>query len=144
MGEISKTLAKQIDWEQFSKKYAKVGDVLKLVGIGIFIAGSMVAPNLPLALKPFLDHKRKNEYEVWKRFNIPYLKRSLKRLEQQKLVEIGEEDRMQIVKITRIGQKKILKFALDELAVEKPKIWGGKWTLVSYDIPKNYENQHKY
>lgn len=141
MEDISKTLTKQIDWEFFTKKYARVGDVLKLVGLGIFVAGSIVAPNLPLALKPFLDHKRRKEYEVWKRFNIPYLKRTLKRLEQQKLVEIGEENGMQVAKITKAGQRKVLKFTIDELAVEKPKIWDGRWYFVSYDIPKNQERQ---
>lgn len=140
---VSKTLAKQIDYEIFTKKYAPVADVLKLVGAGLFIASSMVIPNLPLALKPFLDHQRKNEYRAWKRFNIPYLKRTLERLEKQKLVEIDEEDHMQIVKITGAGQNRILKFALNELAVEKPRIWIGKWTLVSYDVPDNLETQRE-
>lgn len=143
MEDISKTLEKQINWEIFTQKYARVGDVLKLVGLGIFVAGSIVAPNLPLALKPFLDHKRRKESQVWKRFNIPYLKRSLKRLEQQKLVEIVEDGGIQSIKITKAGQRRVLKFALDELAVEKPKIWDGRWTLVSYDIPKDYRNLRK-
>lgn len=134
--EISKTLAKQIDKEIFEKKYAPVGAVLKLVAAGVFVTASIAIPNLPLALKPFLDKKRKDEYEVWKRFNIPYLKRTLTRLEKQKLVQISNKNGMQIIKITDNGKKKILKFALDELAVEKPKIWDGKWRLVSYDIPK--------
>ena len=135
--DISQTLAKQIDHEVFIKKYAPVADVLKLVGVGLFVASSLVLPNLPLALKPFLDHQRKNEYRIWKRFNIPYLKRTLERLEKQKLVKISEEDGIQIVRITGAGQSRILKYALDELAVEKPRIWNGKWTLVSYDIPNN-------
>lgn len=135
MSDVSKTLLKQINQENFNKKYARVGDVLKLVGAGFFIAGSLVMPNLPLALKPFLDHQRKSEMNAWKRFNIPYLKRTLNRLEKQKLVEFDQENGMQIVKITEAGKRRILRFAIDELAVEKPKIWDGKWYLVSYDIP---------
>lgn len=135
--EISSTLTKQIDWEDFTKKYARAADVLKLVGIGVFLAGSVIIPNLPLALKPILDYQRRKEYEAWKRFNIPNLKRTLRRLESQKLVEIVEENGMQTIKITGAGQRKILKFAINELAVEKPKFWDGKWTLVSYDIPTN-------
>ncbi|MBI3103418.1 hypothetical protein HYZ05_00600 [Candidatus Daviesbacteria bacterium] len=141
--DISKTLTKQIDFENFSKKYAPVADVLKLVGIGVFVAGSLVMPNLPLALKPFLDRQRKNEYRVWKRFNVPYLKRTLNRLEKQKLVEITEENNLQVVKITEGGKRRILKMAIDELAVEKPKIWDGRWTLVSYDLPSKIKNQRK-
>lgn len=48
---------------------------------------------------------------------------------------------MQVAKITKSGRRKVLKFALDELAVEKPKIWDGKWTLISYDIPKNQKHR---
>lgn len=140
---VSKTLAKQIDYEQFSKKYARVADVLKLVGAGLFVASSIAIPNLPLALKPFLDHKRMIERKAWKRFNIPYLKRTLERLEKQKLVEIDEEDGIQVVKITGAGQKRVLKYAIDELAVEKPRIWNGRWTLVSYDIPNTLKTQRK-
>lgn len=137
--DISKTLTKQIDWENFTNKYARTADVLKLVGVGVFVAASVIMPNLPLALKPFLRSQRKKEYEIWKRFNIPNLKRTLRRLESQKLVEIAEENGMQTIKITGAGQRKVLKFAIDELAVEKPKFWDGKWTLVSYDIPTNFK-----
>lgn len=140
---ISKTLAKQIDSELFYNKYAKVADVLKLVGAGVFLAASVAIPNLPKALKPFLEGQRKNEYEAWKRFNIPYLKRTLERLENQKLVEITVENGVQVVKISSCGRKRILKYALDELAVEKPKIWNGKWTLVSYDIPNKLKKQRE-
>ncbi len=133
--EISKTLTKQIDKEVFDQKYAPVKTVLTLVGAGFFLGASLVMPHLPLALKPFLKHKRDEEYEAWKRFNIPYLKRTLERLEKQKLVVLDEKDAIQIVKITDSGKRKILKFAIDELTIEKPTIWDGKWRLVSYDIP---------
>lgn len=131
---IARTLSKQIDKEIFEKKYAPAKDVLKLVGAGIFLAASIAIPNLPLALKPFL--KNQEDYEVWKRFNIPYLKRTLKRLESQKMVEIDEENGLQVVKITNAGRRRILKCGLDELAVEKPKYWDEKWRLVSYDLPR--------
>lgn len=139
--EVARTLTKQIDQEFFERKYAPIKEVLKIVAMGTFLAGAIVMPNLPLALKPFL--KREKEYEVWKRFNIPYLKRTLERLEKQKLVEFGEEAGMQIIKITANGKRKVLKFAIDELAVEKPKIWDGKWTLISYDIPEPLKDARK-
>lgn len=141
--QLAKTLARQIDKEGFEKKYAPVKTVLKLVGIGTFVMAAMVMPGLPLALKPFIDEKRKEEYEVWKRFNIPYLRRTLLRLEKQKLVEISEENNKQVVKITNQGRKKIIKMALDELTVEKPKIWDGKWRLVSFDLPEKLAKERK-
>jgi phenylacetic acid degradation operon negative regulatory protein len=59
------------------------------------------------------------------------------RLKKQKLVEIDEEEGIQVVKITEAGRRRILKYAIDELAIKKPKFWDGRWTLVSYDIPED-------
>lgn len=131
--DLAKNLVRQIDKEAFEKKYARVKDILKLVGAGAFLAASVVMPNLPLVLKPFLNNRK--DYEVWKRFNIRYLKRTLRRLEQQKLVEFGEEEGMQVIKITNGGRRRILKYGIDELAIEKPRSWDRKWRLVSYDVP---------
>lgn len=133
--QLSKTLLKQIDDEIFREKYAKVEPVLKLIGAGMLLAGAIIAPSLPKALAPFFQE---NEYEAYKRFNIPYLKRTLERLEKEKLVETSEENGVQVVKITKAGKIKVLRYALDELAIKKPKTWDGKWWLVSYDLPKSF------
>lgn len=140
---LAKVLSRQIDKDVFGRKYAPAKEVLKLVGAGAFLTASIVMPNLPLALRPFLDHKRKNEHEVWKRFNIPYLKRTIQRLEKQKLVEIEIREGMQTVKISERGRLRILSFALDELEIKKPKIWDGLWSLVSFDLPEKINKQRK-
>ena len=131
--EIANNLARKIKREDFERKYAPVKAVLTFVGIGAFLAVSIAMPNLPLVLKPFL--KDEKEQEAWKRFNVPYLKRTLKRLENQKFVETKTEGEFQIVRITEAGKRKILKYAIDELVIEKPRSWDGKWRLISYDIP---------
>lgn len=131
---LAKTLIQEMAADAFKRKYAPVASVLKLAGAGAFIAASFALPNLPLALKPFI--RNENEYEIWKRFNIPYLKRTLRRLEKAKLVEIGEEKGMQVVKITDGGRRKILRYALDKIRIKKPKFWDGKWLLVAFDLPE--------
>jgi len=131
--QISRSLASQIKKEEFEKKYAPVSSVLKLVGAGIFIAGSMAIPTLPRALEPLISNK--NEKEAWKRFNLPYLKRTLERLEKEKLVKIEVNNNLQTVEITEAGKRKILKYALDKIEIKKPKFWDGKWRLISYDVP---------
>lgn len=135
--ELSKTLARKIDRDVFEQKYAPVADVLKLVGAGAFFAASLAFPALPLALKPFISQTYENEREAWKRFNIHYLKRTLARLQKQKLVEIKQENGKEIVVITDNGRRRILRFTLDEIEIAKPKRWDGKWRLVSYDLPEN-------
>lgn len=141
INDIARSLSKQIDKEIFNKKHARTADVLKIVGAGAFLVASIALPNLPRILKPFMTNGE--EYEVWKRFNIPYLKRILERLEREKMVEIKEVDNQQVVEISYRGKRRILKYALDELAIEKPKYWDGKWRLVSYDIPKKYTSLRK-
>lgn len=141
--QLAKVLSRQIDKEIFERKYAPAKKVLVLVGAGAFLTASIFIPNLPLALKPFLDEKWKNEREVWKRFNIPYLKRTLSRLEKQKLVEIAEENGVQIVKITNQGRQKVLKLALDNLEIKKPKVWDGRWRLISFDLPEKVADIRK-
>lgn len=139
--ELAKILCKQIDREIFERKSAPAREILKLVGAGAFLAGSLVFPNLPKALKPFLNNQE--EYQAWKRFNIPYLKRALERLEKQRLVEKRKEGNQEIIKITEQGRHKILKFAMEELAIEKPFLWDGSWRLVSYDLPEKLKEERK-
>lgn len=139
--DIAKSLVQQIDKEVFNQKHARTVEILKLIGMGAFLAASIAVPNLPRILKPFL--KNEGGYEVWKRFNIPYLKRILQRLEKEKLVQIKEERNYQVVEITGRGRRRILRYALDELAVEKPKVWDGNWRLISYDIPRKYSRLRK-
>ena len=141
--QLAKVLSKQLDKEVFEKKYAPAKKVLILIGAGAFLTASLVMPGLPMALKPFLDQKRKNEREVWKRFNIPYLKRTLSRLERQKLIEIDEKNGMQIVKITNNGRQRILKMALYNLEIKKPNVWDKRWRLVSFDLPEKLAKTRK-
>lgn len=139
--KLSMTLLRQIDEEDIDQKRAKISTILKLVGAGAFIGASFAFPQLPIVFKTFY---RKGENHAWRRFNIPYLKRTLKRLEKEKLVETEEKDGFQIVKVTDQGKRKIFKCALDELVIKKPKIWDKNWYLVSYDLPKKYGDARDY
>lgn len=134
LDRLAHILSRQIDREILNRKYSSIEAVLKLVGTGIFLAALAGAPNLPKAIKPFLSDT--SSYHPWKRFNIPYLKRTIVRLEEQKLVEVGEEDGVQTVHITNAGRRRILKYALGTLTITKPKYWDKTWRLVSYDLPE--------
>ena len=131
--QISKILAKQIDSDITKQSYAKAGEILKLVGAGLFLASSLVVPNLPRMLAPLFQG---GEKEAWKRFNVPYIKRTIDRLEKQKLIEIFQKDGEEMIKVTELGKIKILKMSLDKLTLEKPNDWDGKWWIVSYDLPR--------
>ncbi len=132
--KLAALLEKQIQQEKREQTYASIKEILSLLAQGSIIAFSFVAPNAPRLLKLF----RKNyDPNLWKKYNLSYLKRNIKRLEKQKLIEIEEKNNEQIVKISQAGKEKILKYSLETLKVEPVKNWDGKWRIVLYDIPEN-------
>jgi len=117
-----------------NKKYAPVKTVLSLIGLGVLVAGAFVVPGSPIAVKPFLDEKKRKEREEWTHFNPSYVRRTIKRLAEAKCVVISEKDGKQIVTLSKFGKRRILKYALDELTIRKPNRWDGKWRLIIYDV----------
>ena len=52
---------------------------------------------------------------------------------------IKEEDGHLIYQLNKKGKEKIRKFVFNELKINKPKEWDGKWRLVIFDIPEKYK-----
>ncbi len=116
----------------------KVKDVLILLGAGVFLAGSLIMPGLPIILKPILDEKRRRDEKEWEKYNAYNLRKLIKRLQAQKVVEIvGEE-----VKITKKGRQKILKYNLEEMEIKRKT--DGKWRVIIYDVAnlKKYQRDN--
>jgi len=130
---IAKILISQTVKVNKDKQYAKVKDVLSLLGTGVMIPAAILAPNSVRAFGPMLTQSR--DWEEWKHFNTTYLQRTLQRLEQRKIVEIVEQNGQQIIALTKNGKRKILRYSIESLSIEKPKRWDGKWRLVTYDVP---------
>jgi len=133
---IAKSLKKKFDLEEGKRKYASVREVLTILAKGTMLIFSFVTPGLTLGLKDFIKTEKYPDAKEWKTFNLSFLTRTIKRLEKQKLVEIVNQGKYQVVKITRKGKKRVLRYALDELELKKPERWDGRWYFVTYDIPK--------
>jgi hypothetical protein len=131
---LSELLYKTAQKEKRDNQYASVKKVLTVLGIGVGIGASVVAPGILLAVKPFMDAKREEKFESWKQFNAFYLKRTLKRLQKEKLVDVKEEHGKSMVILSKNGKRRILKYSLENLAIDKPKKWDGKWRLIMYDV----------
>jgi len=132
--ELALMLEKQMRNEKTENRYASVKKVLTILGAGAVLSMSFFIPSALLLAKPFLDKKREDEFNSWKQFNTFYLKRTIRRLQKAKLVEIHENDGKEIVVLTKNGRRKILKYSLDTLSIEKPKQWDGQWRLILYDV----------
>jgi DNA-binding PadR family transcriptional regulator len=142
LAQIASILKEKFRKEEREKNYARIKDVLTMLAAGTTLAMVFIMPGTAPLLKIFTEKERKN-WEEWKKFNPAYLRRSLERLKKQKLVEIEEKDGKTIVKITKAGRQKVLKYALDELEIAKLKVWDRKWRVVIYDVPENKQYLQK-
>ncbi len=120
-------------------EYPSTKEILYILGMGTLLVGSILMPGLGMAGGAIVRAKRRHDFEqdqkAWKKFNLKLLKRNLKRLQQQKIVEIKEKDGQEVIKLTQKGHSKYLKFKLEELSLNG-KSWDGKWRLVIYDVSK--------
>ena len=115
----------------------KVKDVLLLLGVGTFLAASIVFPGLPLIARPLIkslnDAKRAKDQKEWEKYNQWRLRQIIKRMQNSKYVEIKEENDMQLVKITKKGREKLLKYDIEKMQLDESS-WDGKWRLIIYDV----------
>ena len=136
--QIAGLLYEKFRRERKEKTYAQVKEILTLLLKAGYLLSCFAAPGM-LRIAPDVLKEDQPEWKEWKKFNKGYLKRSLKRLEKQKLVAFREDEEKAIIRITKLGGQKVLKYALDNFGIEKPKIWDGKWRLIIYDVPKTKE-----
>ncbi len=120
-------------------EYPSTKEILYLLGMGTLLIGSIVMPGLAVAAGSIYRAKRRYDWEQsqkeWKKFNLKLLRRNLKRLQNQKIVEIINESGQEVIKLTQKGHTKYLRCKLEELSL-KGRPWDGKWRLVIYDISK--------
>lgn len=118
-------------------KYPNTKEIIFLLGLGTLLLGSILMPGLAVAGGAIIRAKRnydfKQSQKEWKKFNLKLLKRNLKRLQEQKVIEIIGENGQEVIKLTQKGKTKFLKFRMEELS-SKGKLWDKKWRLVLYDI----------
>lgn len=136
IGALASILAKQFDKEKPKNNYATAKLVLSIIGATSLFAVNIIAPGTIKIWKIIQDEKERKLREELKKFNNCYLKRTLFSLEKQKLVKIIEcQNGEKLIKITSNGQKRLLKYSIDNIKIDKQKNWDKKWRVVIWDIP---------
>lgn len=120
---------RKIDLKERGEKMKRI---ILLLARGAVLVTVFTMPGIARIFKD-IDWERSDE-EDWKLFNTAYLKRTIKRLERQKIIEIKEKENLGIVKITERGKKFMLKYAVESLTIPKPPRWDHKWRIVFYDV----------
>lgn len=118
-----------------SNQYPSTKEILRWLGMGLLITTAIFSPGAGLIVKNIYKGQRKKEYQALAKelgkYNIHRLRRNLKRLQQQTVVEISEDG--ETLTLTKSGQNKFLRLNQEAIANKSQK-WNGKWYLVIYDI----------
>lgn len=112
----------------------KKNEITKIILGSLAIAGGLlvvvVLPGLPAAFAPFMN-KGKN-------ISRTQFKRSFDKLSDKGLIGVSKDGDKTIVRLTKSGKKKVLKFKFEDLAIKKQVKWDKKWRIVIFDIPEPY------
>lgn len=130
--------------KKYAGEYPSIQEIIYFLGMGTLLVGTIFMPGLGYTVRMINRAKKNHEWKQsqrqWKKFNPYVLKRNLKRLRDQKVVEIVEKDGEELIRLTQKGHVKYLKFKLEELSLQG-KGWDGKWRIVIYDVAKFKKNQ---
>lgn len=107
---------------------------MRAIGSGAVVASLFVAPNIGLALAPFLRADDPSERREWERRRV---QAALRRLAERRYVRFEERGRTTYIVITEFGKRRLRQFDFETLALpERPRRWDGKWRMVAFDIPE--------
>ncbi len=66
-----------------------------------------------------------------------YLYRTIREFERDRLIDFKEKDDGTIlITLSEQGEHRMLTYRIDDMKIEKPAVWDGKWRLVLFDIPE--------
>lgn len=138
---IAEILVKQLEKSERDKKYASVKYIVSLLGTGAILSAAILLPKSARILKELMTlSEEAPEWERWKYFNTSYLQRTLRNLQKQKIVEMVEENGREVVCLTALGRRKILRYSIETISIDRPKSWDRCWRLVLYDVPRARKN----
>ncbi|OHA54514.1 MAG: hypothetical protein A2Z62_00535 [Candidatus Terrybacteria bacterium RIFCSPLOWO2_02_42_20] len=112
----------------------KKGELAKEILMGLIKGGIIVSsfalPNMPLVLKMFKANDYRDRYRIT---------RIMKKLKNKKLLDIYEKEGKERIEITEKGKKRIVRYQIDELKLNRPKKWDGQWRIIMFDIPEKFK-----
>jgi len=76
----------------------------------------------------------------WDRVNEESLRQAIQNLYENKLIDIKElaDGKIKII-LEDGGKKRALEYKLEEIEIQKPEKWDGKWRMIVFDIPDSYK-----
>jgi hemin uptake protein HemP len=107
-------------------------DVLRLIGAGVVVGTSVVAPNTLQVLDYFRPNNRVERNKIWN---------TIKYLERKGHVAIHEHNGQEYLYLTREGKVKFDEERIWELTLANPSRWDHKWRIVMFDFPNTCKSR---
>ncbi len=77
---------------------------------------------------------------AWKRIDERNVREAIRRLYRAKLVACTENDDGTVsLVLADGGKRRLLRYKLDALVIQKPSRWDGQWRMVAFDIPERHK-----
>jgi CRISPR-associated endonuclease Cas2 len=142
---VARSSVLDYDWKRIMEKKERpqVKDILLILAVGALVVGSLVAPGLPRIFY-FLKKRNRKMKEKLARFDLRLFKQELKRLASKGMVELAEVKGKTIAKLTEKGKTRVVNYQLENMEINKPKRWDGKWRLVIFDIPNRKKKAREF
>jgi len=113
-------------------------DILLYLAITGAVLIAATSPYFLLNLARFIIRNRKY---IKKKLDERKIARALERLRKNRLIIITEKDGKFKVELTEKGKRKVKEIQFENMKIEKPKVWDGKWRVVIFDIPEKYKKR---
>jgi len=113
----------------------KTKEILRILATGAVIGMSFLIPTLPMAIAPFIIDRKK--------YRITRFGQTIGDLRRQKLIEIVNEKKYTVVRITREGKLRALRYKINEMKILPQKKWDGLWRLIIFDIPEKEKSMRE-
>ncbi len=106
--------------------------IVFLAAIGITLSSPAGTARFLRELEKYISGKQKNSSE-YKSHN---LSQALYYLKKREIIKISEKNGKTIIELTEKGKKRKLQYDLENMTIEKPEKWDGKWRFLMFDIPE--------
>lgn len=101
--------------------------LLAFLALGTVVFAAALAPGMTEIVRPARKYRK---------FSDKQIKKAIYTLKHRKLVEIIKEKDDKIrVALTNKGMKRVKEFCFENIKIQKPNHWDGKWRVLIFDIP---------
>ena len=103
---------------------AEKAEIIKAILAAVAVTGVVA-----VSFAPFFKKGRQ--------FKASQIKRSVQLLKRNGLISVNQEEDKTVIRLTKNGKEKHLKFKVEDMKVNPQKNWDKKWRLVIFDVPVN-------